>query len=176
MTRKLIDGNVIDDTDPLDVIDPQMRTTLAAILAALGGAGAVTANQGAAGVAAWPVEQQRDTAVQTAVIALGASLSGEIDLGGAALVGIILPDVWTAANLTFQVSSATGGMFKNLRDSNNVEVQAIVGTVDASNGAIAFDVIAGALAPWRFVKIRSGTAAAAIAQAAERTITIVTKV
>lgn len=109
---------------------------------------------------------------KTAVIAAGASLSGEVDLEGYLLAGIIIPGAWTAANLTFQVSPTSGGTYVDLYDDAGNEVTVTVG--GASRG-IGVDLLAGVLAQWRFIKLRSGTTGTPVNQAAERTLTLVLK-
>ena len=104
----------------------------------------------------------------TATIANGESLSGEVDLGeGRVLVGIIMPAAWTAAALTFQSGVATGVVANVYQFGAEVSY-----TVDASQYIALQDVMHfyGA----RYVRVRSGTAAAAVAQGAERAITLVT--
>lgn len=104
----------------------------------------------------------------SAVIANGASLSGAVDLGRNTLVGIVMPAAWTAANLTFQVS-ADGVTYSDLYDNTGTEK-----SVTAAAGRFIFTVPAD----WvgiRFVKVRSGTAAAAINQGAARTLQLITK-
>jgi hypothetical protein len=84
---------------------------------------------------------------------------------GMRLGGLIMPSAWTAASLSFQIS-ADGVSFNDLRDKYDNE---IVVTVTANN-AYLFD-----LADWitfPFLKIRSGTAAAPINQAATRSLTL----
>ncbi len=49
--------------------------------------------------------EQIGLATFTATIPSGQSLSAEVDLGANSLVGIAMPAAWTAADLTFQVSS-----------------------------------------------------------------------
>lgn len=84
---------------------------------------------------------------------------------GMRLGGIIMPSAWTAANLTFQVS-ADGISFHDLRDKYDAEVMV---SVSANNGYVLD------LADWLtlpYLKIRSGTAAAPVNQAATRTLTL----
>jgi len=107
----------------------------------------------------------------TVTIAINESLSAEVDLGSYRLAGIVMPAAWDAGNLTFQVASATGGTFQNLYDDGGSEV-VVTAAVSTS---IAVDLLATALAPWRFIKVRSGTAGAAVVQTAARTITLVLK-
>lgn len=108
----------------------------------------------------------------TATVAGGASLSGEIDLKGCTMYGLIMPVAWTAANLTFQVSNVSGGTFQDLYDDVGVEVTVTA----AASRSIALDFAALKMAPWRYIKIRSGTSGSPVAQGAERAITIVGKV
>lgn len=108
---------------------------------------------------------------RTVTIAASASVSGEIDLEAYRLVGVVMPSGWTTAALTFTAASTSGGTFQNVYDDagDEVTVQA------AASRSIGVDYAAGALAPWRYVKVRSGTSATPVAQAAERTITLVLK-
>jgi hypothetical protein len=107
----------------------------------------------------------------TATIASGASISGEIDLGDKVFAGLIMPAVWTAASMTFLVAKESSGTFYSLYDDSGLEVTLSV----AAGIAIGVSNFAVALAPWRYIKLRSGIASAAVAQDAERTITIVLK-
>lgn len=100
----------------------------------------------------------------TATILNGQSLSAPIDLANHVLSCIELPSAWTAAVITLQVSS-DGVTYRDLWDENGeVSFQA------AANRSIR-------LSSWgwfaiRYVKIRSGTAAAPVAQAADRVINL----
>lgn len=103
-----------------------------------------------------------------ATIASSGSLSDVIDVRGTTLTGYIMPSAWTAADVTFQ-GSVDGTNFFNLHDQFGNEIKHVV---DASR-FIALNP--SDLASVRFFKIRSGTSAAAVNQAAERKITIVTR-
>lgn len=129
--------------------------------------GDVTVNN----TAASPVYTQSGYTIKTTTIANGASLSGEVDLEGYSLVGIIMPAAWTAADLTFQAATTTEGTFCDVYDNSGVEVST---DADASR-AIGTDGVALALAPFRFVKLRSGTTGTPVNQGAERTISLVLK-
>lgn len=101
----------------------------------------------------------------TATIANNESLSGAVNLGDTKGATIFMPAAWTAASLTFQVSHDGTNWF-NLYDKDGTEytVQA-----DASRAIVL------PLADWfgvEHLKIRSGTAAAAVNQGAERILTI----
>lgn len=54
----------------------------------------------------------------TVTIANGATASGEADLGGTTLVGVILPAALTGTTLTFTAASAAGGTFIPVTGSN----------------------------------------------------------
>jgi hypothetical protein len=100
-------------------------------------------------------------------IALGASLSDEIDLGGATCMMIEMPDAFTGTTLTFQASRTSGGTFKDVKDSAKSEVQVTV----EPNEMCTVDK----LAPARYIKIRSGTSAIPTAEEAERILYVITK-
>lgn len=98
----------------------------------------------------------------------GGSVSDVVDLDGVHLVGIQMPATWDAANITFQ-ASADGVTFADLYNQSGSEV-----TVDAAAGRfIALDptLFAGI----RFLKVRSGTAATPVNQAAARTLILVAR-
>jgi hypothetical protein len=108
-----------------------------------------------------------------AVIANGASLSGEVDLRGLRLLGVIIPSAWTAADLSFQVGDASGGTFGEA-------------FLDAGNGtgaALALDAAANQASLFNtarlisncFIKVRSGPVGVPVNQGAARTITILTE-
>lgn len=104
-----------------------------------------------------------------ATIASGASLSDAKDMRTKTVVGIVMPASWTAADLTFQVSSDGGTTFREfVGDAGSaIQCQVAAGTQVAVNSAL-----------WRGidqVKVRSGTSGAAVAQAADRAVTILVK-
>lgn len=104
----------------------------------------------------------------TVTIANGASLSGAVDLGSASLVGIVMPAAWTAADLSFQVS-ADGVTYGNLFDTIGAEY--LIPSASAVAGQTISIPIADLLG-WRYLKVRSGPAAAAVAQGAARVLTL----
>lgn len=101
----------------------------------------------------------------TATIASGQSLSGSINLGLRSLLGITMPAAWTAAALSFAVSH-DGVTFYPVSDQDGEVV--IPADVAVAGAAVAIDP--ALLAGWRFIKVRSGTAGAAVAQGASRTL------
>lgn len=95
-----------------------------------------------------------------------------------AYVGLIMPSAWTAAAITFQVAAAMSNgaisPFGNLHDDTGAEVTILAANV-APDRAITISsfMISNGLRPWRYIKIRSGTFVAPVAQTAERVIHVV---
>ena len=113
------------------------------------------------------------------VIAAGASLSsqitgthgtpgGGVDMEGQALVGIEMPSAWTAASVSLSVSS-DGVNFKTALKEDGTEWSASV----AASQSLPISPLLSA--SWRFIKVRSGTSGAAVNQAAERTIRLLSR-
>lgn len=101
-----------------------------------------------------------------AAIANGASLSGELSLGGGRLSAIQMPATWTAAALTFQISF-DGATFVNAYDDSGTEISV---TVAAGHGIL--------LEPskWvgvQYLKVRSGTAGLPVNQGGDRVIELI---
>lgn len=104
---------------------------------------------------------------RTATIANGASLSNVVDMDTARLFAIQMPAAWTAAVLTFSVSF-DGVTYADMYDVAGVEVSF---TTSAARYLVLTNPV-----QWqgvRFVKVRSGTSAAAVNQAAERVLNLV---
>ena len=95
------------------------------------------------------------------IIANGASLSTAVPIFGGLPACIEMPAAWTAANLTFQ-TSGDGTNYFNLYDENGTEINV---TAAAS---IRIRLEPSQWAGIAKIKIRSGTAAAAVNQGAER--------
>lgn len=106
--------------------------------------------------------------VQTATIANGASLSAAVDLAGNVLCGIAMPAAWTAAGLTFQAST-DNATWLEYTDATGVAIGAVV----AQGQFIQLDP--STWAGVRYIKVRSGTLAAAVNQGAARALGLVTK-
>lgn len=103
---------------------------------------------------------------QPAAIAINASLSDAVDLGAMRLQRINMPAAWDAAGLTFQ-ASVDGAAFLDLHDKGGeVSVPAAAGRSIVVDQA-AFRGV-------RYLRVRSGTAAAPVAQLAARALTLVT--
>lgn len=114
----------------------------------------------------------RNTHTVDVTIASGASLSGAVDLEGFAVVAIEMPAAWTAAGITFQAASLSGGTYLDVYDDAGAEVAISAG---ASRVIAVTGADADALAPLQFIKIRSGTGGVPVAQAAERKLRLICK-
>lgn len=110
---------------------------------------------------------------ETVTIANGASLSGAAVFvnGVTSLVGIVIPAAWTAAALTFQ-ASADGTTYGDLYNTAGTEVT-IPSSAVAASRYIALDP--SDFAGIAYLKVRSGTSAAAVNQTADRTLTLVVR-
>lgn len=118
----------------------------------------------------------------TATIASGASLSGAIRLGihetteggttraESRLCGIIMPASWTTADITFQVSD-DGVNYYDFYDADTVSE--IAYTFSAGK---AYRIDPTIFYAANYVKIRSGTSATPVNQAASRDILLVVRV
>lgn len=106
----------------------------------------------------------------TVTIPNGESLSGAVDIGTDTLIAADMPASWTTANLTFQAAPTLDGTYKDVYDGGAEYVFPVVAgkCCDDSAGALV-------MAPLRYIKVRSGTAGTPVAQAAERTLTLILK-
>jgi hypothetical protein len=103
----------------------------------------------------------------TATIAAAQSLSDAIALDRNWLVALALPAAWTTAVLTFQGSNDTGSPTTWL-DLYNETGEIVLSSAAASRGLVLPPAL---LHGWRWIRLRSGTAAAPVTQAADRLIT-----
>lgn len=99
-----------------------------------------------------------------------AALGPAIDVGGARLAAILIPAVWAVAVLTFQ-ASADGVTWNDLYDDqgNEVTCQAVAGKW------MGLDVLARPVGAFRFLKLRSGTSASPVNQAANAALVYTTR-
>lgn len=106
-----------------------------------------------------------DSGKITATIAGGASLSPKISIPVSwHLLGIAMPESWTVANLTFQVSHNDGITFYDFYDDGGNEVTV---TADESRFiALTPRIWAGV----SHIKVRSGTSGTPVNQAATRSL------
>lgn len=104
---------------------------------------------------------------KTATIANGQSLSGVVDLEQLNITGLLIPAAWTAADITFQISP-DGTTYGDLVDSSGNEIK-LSGIAAGKFIGVNLAELSGA----RYLKIRSGTSASAVNQAADRTISLI---
>jgi hypothetical protein len=102
-----------------------------------------------------------------AQIAEGQSLSGTVFGHRLALIGVEMPSEWTAAPLSFQLAPTESGPWRDLWDWAGNE---FVLVVDA-NRFVPFDPRAALMVEW--LRVRSGSSALPVAQAADREIVLV---
>lgn len=106
----------------------------------------------------------------SATVPEAGSLSPEVNLHGKALVGIIVPSTWDAADITFQAASVGGGTYNNVYDDddNEVTVQA------AASRHILFDEdMTSRFRGANWIKVRSGTAGSPVSQTTAETVTLI---
>jgi hypothetical protein len=109
---------------------------------------------------------KNDFTTTTATIANGTSLSNAVYLGSSDLISIIMPSSWTTANITYQFS--IDGV--NFYDAYNTTAEL------SSTAAVASRIISINSANYdagRYIKIRSGTSATPVNQAADRILTLI---
>jgi len=99
-------------------------------------------------------------------IEAGASFSSPVNLGGLRFLGVFMPTDWTSAELSFQ-TSPDGTHWYNVFDQNGNEVLFSVGA-----GLYAAVTAATVFAPMQFLRIKSGSSAVPIVQAAARTLNL----
>ena len=102
-------------------------------------------------------------------IANGASLSGEISVQGAEVVGIVMPAAWTAAALTFQsadIGDPPAGGSSTFQDVYNTGGTELNFTVAAARRVVVDPDVFGRHSK---IKVRSGTSGAAVNQGGDRT-------
>lgn len=174
------DGDAISAANPLPVTLPAGAITIGGDLDVrpLTAADVVTAAQGAAD---YKVTLDGEIVATTGapgvvgpfVIANGdaTGLSTAVEIGATSLEGLFIPAAFTGTVLTFQAALTLGGTYQNLYDDSGTEVSVAV----AAGRAVSIDFAALKLAQWRFLKIRSGTAAAPTTEGGERSIHVVTK-
>lgn len=112
----------------------------------------------------------RDRTLVPVTIAGGASLSGEVNVGGGRIVGILMPAAWTAAGIAFQALLREPAalpkvpVYGSVQDAAGAAVNILTPAAD-SYVAIADTV---ALVGLGRILVRSGTNAVPVAQAAAR--------
>lgn len=111
----------------------------------------------------FPVQSVYTTTTAT----IASTVSGAVDLTGYKNIAIQMPATWTTANLTFQ-GSYDGITYYDVYDSAGNELIVI-----ASASKCIVDI--PELAPFRYIKIRSGTTGTPVAQGASRDLQVILK-
>lgn len=101
--------------------------------------------------------------INHAVIPNADSQSGIIDLREFNLVALQTPAAWTTANITF-LGSLDGVTYCTVKDSGGTEVA--VTTAASTSHVLNPETFGG----FRYLKVRSGTAASPVNQGAERVV------
>ena len=113
-----------------------------------------------------------ERAVTTLTIPAAASVSEAMPLGTRSLLGFVTPAAWTTAQLTLEVS-LNGITWFNAFDSFAAQVGVYTNIPVATPTAYSIDN--AALLPWLWVRLRSGTSATPVNQAANRVFQVVTR-
>ena len=106
--------------------------------------------------------------LQPVTIAASASVSGSTDIADYHVVGIFMPAAWTSAAITVQVSQ-DASTWNDVYDRFGTEYS----VTTAASRYIALSPTD--IGPARYIRLRSGTASAAVSQAAARDITLALK-
>ena len=115
-------------------------------------------------------------ATQTASIANGASVSGAVDLLNTALLAFIAPAAWTAAALNIEVSTTGGASASEWATAGLFDASGVAtGQYASLTGGAAYAVDFNSLLGYRYVRLRSGTAAAPVNQGAQRDFVLITR-
>lgn len=94
-----------------------------------------------------------------------ASVSGVVDTGGLRLVAIVLPNDWTAGDLTFQ-ASVDNERYEDVYTAADAEL-------NVAAGEDRYVVMPEPYLEARYLKIRSGTSGTPVVQAADRLLELV---
>lgn len=101
----------------------------------------------------------------TVTIATDAFLSNALEVGRLTPIRVNMPAAWSAANLTLQGSDDDGTTYRNVYNTGGEYT-----ITAAASRAIVLDP--NDLVGFTHIKIRSGTAASTVGQAAARTVEI----
>ena len=107
----------------------------------------------------------------TATIPSAASVSNALDLGVTALLGFIAPAAWTAAALNIEVSADNATWAPAVVDGSGIATGSWSSVV--AGNAYAVDTVP--MLPFRYIRLRSGTFAAPVVQAAARAFVVITR-
>ena len=109
---------------------------------------------------------------KTVTIADTTSLSDAADLGDETLCGVIVPSTWSTAAISFLAATTLTGTYYPLYSASGAEV--VTGSITGGTAVwVALDP--ADFAGVRYLKVRSGTSAAAVNQSGGDTLTLVTR-
>lgn len=114
---------------------------------------------------------RRDRDVIPVTFANGASLSGELNVAGRQIVGLVMPAAWTAAAISFQAALANGTTFAQVVEpAAGAEI-----TIVAAAAVVDRYIAVPTTLPVGLgrIKLVSGTTAAQVAQGGIRIIGVV---
>lgn len=109
--------------------------------------------------------------IRRVTILNGASQSNALDIGITEHIGLIMPSAWTSAVITFLVCATADGTFQPLYNQAGTEVSLTV----AVDKAYSLETAAPMLAPWKYLKARSGTAGTPVNQGGDRILMFIVK-
>jgi hypothetical protein len=102
------------------------------------------------------------------IITSGTALSAEVQLNGGLVQAILMPAAWDIADISFATAQSAGGTYRDVHDAFGNEIAVSV----AAGRAVM--VPPGLVRAGNFLKLRSGTAGAAVNQTADRTLILLT--
>lgn len=95
-----------------------------------------------------------------------------VDLGDETLCGVIVPSTWSTAAISFLAATTLTGTYYPLYSASGAEV--VTGSITGGTAVwVALDP--ADFAGVRYLKVRSGTSAAAVNQSGGDTLTLVTR-
>lgn len=130
----------------------------------------------AASLAVVVASDQSPRATAVASIPNGTSVSGVVDLLNTALLAFIAPSAWTAAALNIEVSMTGGASASEWVTAGLFDASSTAsGNYPSLTAGAAYAVDTLTLLPFRYVRLRSGTLASPVNQAAQRDFTLITR-
>jgi hypothetical protein len=110
--------------------------------------------------------------IVNAVIPNGDSVSNALEFNNSGMVGFVAPAAWTAAALNIEVSvDNTNWVTAGIFDS----ASAAIGTWSSVTAGAGYTVDIVNMLPWRFIRLRSGTAGIPVNQGAARTFNVISR-
>jgi hypothetical protein len=113
--------------------------------------------------------------VAPATIPINQSESLPIYIGNRSTYGLFIPSGWnSAAPITFIGAPLLAGPWSPVFDHLGIEA-VVLGANVIVNRAMSLDALASFLAPWPYLKVRSGLAQSPVIQTAERLLILTAK-